>query len=744
MTGLEIGHILEEITPLRVVWAGLGIVTVCLSLMLVTRWGDSKPVAKCLVLSLLAHCLLALYGTTVVVALGAQTNEKEIVFNLERIEHAEPGADAPVPDVPPARLLDTFVHRAEIESSPLELPRPEADVDESPVRTPNEPAAPIAPRTPQVQVPLESPEQPQPGQATRSDVQPEPVVVSNTLEPDVSAPEARRPAETPLPGPRQTEVRNLDDEPDVARSRPSDEAPPPLTEESASRPPRAEPSPLVVPKAVLADDQDLTSRRGRPAEAAPLAPESAGGDNGATRDESSRPAFAASPSLTQRPGLGQRADDGPQRSRPAPGALSLPQPDPRLSVPAGPLRTEPPLAALTPGTPDPTEDSLRFRERLKRVAVYRFRMAPNRSQLAAERGGSRESEQAVEDALAWLAAHQTPEGRWDADGFHRRCPKDDRCDGPAGIEEQAEGHDRESVGGKADTGVTGLALLAYLGAGYTHQSDRYAENVQKALAWLIAQQTPGGSLAGEAAAYAHLYCHAMATIAVCEAYGMTGDPALRAPAEAAIDYIVKAQHPTKGGWRYGPRQLGDTSSTGWQIMALKSAALAGIEVPQPTYDLGGRFLDSVTSGRSGGLASYRPGEAVKVSMTAEALFTRQLLGLDRDDAASNEAGDYLLARLPTAKSPNLYYWYYGTLSMYQLGGRYWRDWNDALRDTLIGDQRREGHPRGSWDPVRPWGGYGGRVYSTALSVLCLEVYYRFLPLYNTSGQVDEARPGGGS
>jgi hypothetical protein len=82
--------------------------------------------------------------------------------------------------------------------------------------------------------------------------------------------------------------------------------------------------------------------------------------------------------------------------------------------------------------------------------------------------------------------------------------------------------------------------------------------------------------------------------------------------------------------------------------------------------------------------------------------------------------------------------------MYQLGGRYWRDWNDALRDTLIGDQRREGHPRGSWDPVRPWGGYGGRVYSTALSVLCLEVYYRFLPLYNTSGQVDEARPGGGS
>lgn len=547
MIGLEIGQILEEITPLRVVWAGVGIVTFCLLLMLATRWGDSKPVAKCLVLSLLAHCVLALYGTTVVVALGARQDEQQIVFHLERIEATDPGAETLALDAPPARLLDSFVHRAEIESSPLDLPRPKADLEEPPVRRRDDAEVPIADRTPQIEVPLESPERPRPGQATRSNVEPEKVVVSNTIQPDVGAPEARRPAETPLPGQRQTQVRPRADGADAVRSRPANEEAPTLTENSTAQLPRAEPSRRIVPKAVLAGDRDTPSHQGRPLEPAPIAERPVGTDTGKTPNKSSRPAFVASPSLRQRPGLGQRAEEQVERSRPTPGALALPEREARLSVPSGSLEGGPSVSALAPRTPNPTDDALRFRKRLKRASVYRFRMAPNRSELSIERGGSKASERAVEDGLAWLADHQSPDGRWDADGFNRLCPLNDRCRGPAGIEEETEGHNRESVGGRSDTGVTGLALLAYLGAGYTHQGDRYAENIRRALDWLIAGQADDGSLAGEAAAYAHLYCHAMATIAVCEAYGMTNDSALRAPAEAGIDYIVNAQHPTGGG-----------------------------------------------------------------------------------------------------------------------------------------------------------------------------------------------------
>lgn len=116
-------------------------------------------------------------------------------------------------------------------------------------------------------------------------------------------------------------------------------------------------------------------------------------------------------------------------------------------------------------------------------------------------------------------------------------------------------------------------------------------------------------------------------------------------------------------------------------------------------------------------------------MTAEALFCKQMLGLRRENPQSQEAIEYLQARMPERRNEDIYYWYYGTLALYQYGGQPWREWNSSLRDTLVADQRTTGHAAGSWDPHAPWGAYGGRVFSTALSTLCLEVYYRFLPLY---------------
>src|SRR5260370_407602 len=100
-----------------------------------------------------------------------------------------------------------------------------------------------------------------------------------------------------------------------------------------------------------------------------------------------------------------------------------------------------------------------------------------------------------------------------------------------------------------------------------------------------------------------------------------------------------------------------------------------------------------------------------------------------ENAAHDQAGNYLLQRLPGAGATHVYYWYYGTLGMYQLQGAHWDRWNQALQASLLGTQRAGGDLAGSWDPDTAWGAYGGRVYGTALSALCLEVYYRFLPLY---------------
>ena len=282
----------------------------------------------------------------------------------------------------------------------------------------------------------------------------------------------------------------------------------------------------------------------------------------------------------------------------------------------------------------------------------------------------------------------------------------------------------------ADTGLTGLALLAFLAAGNTHLQGEHQLNVRRGLEYLLSVQEADGNLGATRNMYERMYCHAMATCALSEAYAMSRDRRLRAGVRRAIEYTLNSQDLTTGGWRYRPGDPGDTSQLGWQVMALKSAQLGGFDIPDATRSGIQRFLKSVTLGRSSGLACYQPVRPVPTrSMTAEALVCRQFLSLGTTPASLAETSQYLLEEVPGAGTPNFYYWYYATLALYQTGGEPWRQWNDALQKTLIASQRTKGELAGSWDPDPVWGRCGGRVYSTALGALCLEVYYRFLPLY---------------
>jgi hypothetical protein len=370
-------------------------------------------------------------------------------------------------------------------------------------------------------------------------------------------------------------------------------------------------------------------------------------------------------------------------------------------------------------------------------ATYRLRNAPGRKKFAIDMGANEESEKAVEASLEWLAAHQHARGYWEP------------IESTLGVEPENTAKftnlaERQRSGFYSQTGLTALAVLAFLGKGYTHEDNQYAETVDRALGWLVSQQEANGFLGGRSNQYARMYCHGMATIALGEAYGMTKDPALREPLSRAIDFIVSQQYPD-GSWRYTDwRRLtvreGDMSMFGWQLMALKSARTAGLAVPDGTMKRAidfliaqGDHLKSRGLSQHGGLAAYRLAERPKPSMTAEALFCKQMLGIKRTNRASAEAVDYLLENLPQRSKQDLYYWYYGTLAMYHHGGEAWRRWNEAMRDTLVADQRTDGDFSGSWNPRAPWGDYGGRVFSTALATLSLEVYYRFLPLYQLPG-----------
>lgn len=432
-------------------------------------------------------------------------------------------------------------------------------------------------------------------------------------------------------------------------------------------------------------------------------------------------------------------------------------------------------------------DAQSIRRRESQAATYKLRNLEQRREAAARFGGTRESEASVELSLQWLRSMQSPDGHWDAE-----------VHGAGRVEVDENGVPRNYAGRDSDSGLTALVTLSFLGAGYTHEQGKYAVTVDDSLAWLIAQQDSDGCLAGDARKYAKMYCHAMATYALAEALGMqkdvitapiidpdslvvgttlaqgissslmlqsgtlpfvpicvtnsaalvlaekTGyslrkvdDLDLRAAVLKAVTYSISQQDPRSGGWRYTFGQEGDVSMFGWQMMSLKSAAIAGVDVNPTVLARMTSFLESVSQGDYGGLFGYRRSvkirgqetEPVTPVMTAEALFCRQMLGYRRDSPANEEAVGYLLQNTPKLAKLNMYYWYYGTLAMYQYGGEPWKKWNSVVRDTLINQQRTSGEFAGSWDPNGPWGRYGGRLYSTALSTLTLEVYYRLLPLY---------------
>jgi hypothetical protein len=365
------------------------------------------------------------------------------------------------------------------------------------------------------------------------------------------------------------------------------------------------------------------------------------------------------------------------------------------------------------------------------------RSAGTRERMLNDQGGNSVSEAAVAKGLEWLALHQSQDGRWSLHEFNqharekpRPAGKLFRCNCEAGTEH------------RSDIAATGFGLLPFLGAGITHKPGKatqkdYSKTVEGAINWLMGRQSQDGSFSGD------MYAHGIATIAMCEAYGLTSDPRIKLSAQRAINFIVYAQDSSGGGWRYKPKQAGDTSVTGWQLMALKSGQMAGLSVPKNTLKLAERFLDSVettdkgaSASDKGGSFSYLPGQPPSITMTSVGLLCRQYSGIGPKNPALQN-GVKKLREQPPSKNHNIYYLYYATQVMHHMQGDSWRFWNlgpngdgkGGIRDWLISQQDKgttpqHPHQAGSWP-----GSQGGRIMATSLSLLCLEVYYRHLPLY---------------
>jgi len=349
------------------------------------------------------------------------------------------------------------------------------------------------------------------------------------------------------------------------------------------------------------------------------------------------------------------------------------------------------------------------------------------------RGESRSTRAAVSNALAFLARYQDDDGKWDCDEFTKHDPRGEKTGGAGGA--------------LYDVGVTSLALLAFLGDGHTDRgSERdnpYALNVRRGLRYLMNQQDDKGCF-GSRASQHFMYNTALATAAMCEAYSMTRNPRYKEPAARAVRYLLDAQNPFLG-WRYEPRGgENDTSVTGWCVYALERARRAGlIDGKEWKESMSGAraWVEKVTDAEFGqtgynlaGGTPARPEAQMRAfpaersqAMTASGIVTRITAGESARSSESIRKGLKLIGDLPPRWRPqrgdtDLYYWFWGTRACYLVGGPDWKAWNKALQDAVLDKQYVRGAKAGSWDPVGPWGGDGGRVYSTAILTLALQTY----------------------
>jgi hypothetical protein len=335
-------------------------------------------------------------------------------------------------------------------------------------------------------------------------------------------------------------------------------------------------------------------------------------------------------------------------------------------------------------------------------------------------GGNDASEAAVAAALKWIADHQLPDGGWCFD--HRIGPivngRPRTSDHPGDLVETRNG-------------ATAMAVLPFLGAGQTHTDGKYQSVVKGGLGYLVSHMKRDGAMNEGGGT---MYSHGLAAITLCEAYAMTHDKALMVPAQAALNFIVYAQDPIGGGWRYQPRTPGDTSVVGWQLMALKSGHMAYLQVPPNTIRGAIKFFDTVQVDSGSGYGYTTPGRGS--TTTAVGLLCRMYLGWKHDEPALERGVNYLSQ---TGPSPNnMYFNYYATQVMRQFGGEPWEKWNAVMRDRLVNAQDKQGPAAGSWFFNGGHGAdKGGRLYNTSLATMILEVYYRHMPIYQKQATTEE-------
>ena len=322
---------------------------------------------------------------------------------------------------------------------------------------------------------------------------------------------------------------------------------------------------------------------------------------------------------------------------------------------------------------------------------------------------------AVPWALRWLKNHQSADGHWDAKSYTEQC-RLNRCAGEGGA--------------ARETRSTGLALLAFHGAGETQFHGSYREQIKNGLAWLRGVQDEQGGFGAKGAPRV-LAEHAVAALAMTEAAGMTGDEECRASAQKAVNFLFDAPAGA-GPWRkdFAKDGVVDPQALPWAVFVLKSASISGLKVDADALNRVVAWFDARTDAATGAVAD-KPGGTPDDLLTATGFLARVFADRNLKTDAKLALAAATLAKRPPAwdtatAATDPVAWHLGTLVAYQMGGDTWKQWREAATAALIPNQRMESgrDERGSWEPLGVAVKGGGRLETTAVLCLALEVCAR--------------------
>lgn len=359
--------------------------------------------------------------------------------------------------------------------------------------------------------------------------------------------------------------------------------------------------------------------------------------------------------------------------------------------------------------------------------------AENRSRRLRRFGGSRETEDAVEKALDYLAAAQNKNGSWGS---------------------------AESFKTGDAAALTSLALLSFFAHGENFQSKKYSKVIHKGSDFLIELANhPDIEYAGSS------FGHAILTYALAEGYAVSGSMSLRNALEKRVRSILNRQNkfgsfaPNYDNSPQAPPQetkkddplfreiiIGesacDLSLLGWHIQALTAARNAGIRLDglDKTLELAAEALIKIHQAEKGG---FSQGINMGRFPAADNMNPVGLLGLQLLNAGGSNPARRAERILQEIRPPQwkaggkfpLYRWYYHTQALFQAEkgrGKRWEEWNEALKKELLAARR----PDGSWQLPGGDGSFKVRnsadlsIYGTTLCCLMLQVYYRYLPGYS--------------